>query len=119
MFTIRRIVYALSIVWLYSMPLIGSWIMLAGTMLMLAYALTELQWRSKLINSQHIFNEVITYSICVYLLLFTNFLAASTRVRLGYSLLALFSSFIGFNTLIMLIVLCHKMLVSLKRCSSK
>mmetsp|Transcript_288 Transcript_288/g.395 ORF Transcript_288/g.395 Transcript_288/m.395 type:complete len:90 (+) Transcript_288:4484-4753(+) len=73
MFTLRRIIYALSIVLIPTVPLLGVWLMLVGTLVMLAYALTEWQWRSKLINSQHVFNEVITYLVCIYLLLFTNF----------------------------------------------
>jgi hypothetical protein len=41
MFTLRRIVYALSIVLIASVPLLGVWVMLFGTLIMLAYALSE------------------------------------------------------------------------------
>ena len=41
MFTIRRIVYALSIVLLAKYPLFGVWILLGGTILMIAFAVTE------------------------------------------------------------------------------
>ena len=41
MFTLRRVFYALSIVLIATLPLLGVWIMLAGTLVMLAYVLTE------------------------------------------------------------------------------
>ena len=77
MFTVRRIFYALAIVLLHSCKVIGTWFLLFGTIVMLAYSLTEWQWKSSLINSQHVFNEVITYLVCLYLLLYTNFVTVS------------------------------------------
>ena len=50
MFTLRRIIYALSIVLIATLPLLGVWIMLVGTLLMLAYALVEWQWKARIIN---------------------------------------------------------------------
>jgi len=41
------------------------------------------------------------------------------RVGLGYSLLGFFACFIGYNTILMLIMLCHKMRLALMRCSTK
>ena len=50
MFTLRRIFYALTIVLIPTLPLLGVWIMLVGTLLMLAYVLTEWQWKARIIN---------------------------------------------------------------------
>ena len=50
MFTLRRIIYALSIVLIATLPLIGVWIMLIGTLVMLAYVFTEWQWKARIIN---------------------------------------------------------------------
>ena len=44
MFTIRRIIYAITIVWLPSIRLYGIWILLFSTLVMLCYALTEKPW---------------------------------------------------------------------------
>ena len=119
MFTLRRIVYALSIVLIASVPLLGVWIMLFGTVIMLAYALSEWQWSDKLINIQHIFNETVTYLVCVYLLLFTNFVDAEIRVTLGYFLLGVFVCFLVFNAVIMLIMLCRNLIQLLRRFITK
>ena len=119
MFTLRRIFYALSIVLIASVPLLGVWIMLFGTVIMLAYALSEWQWSDKLINIQHIFNETVTYLVCVYLLLFTNFVDAEMRVTLGYFLLGVFVCFLAFNVVIMLIMLCRKLIRLLRKCITK
>ena len=41
MFTLRRVLYALTIVLMPNWPLIGTWILLIGTLVMLGYALVE------------------------------------------------------------------------------
>ena len=107
MYAVRRIIYAMTIVFLPHLRLLGPWIMLVGTLAMLAYVLTEWQWRAMLINHQHILNEVVTYLVCVYLLLFTNFVSGTTRVALGYLLLGIFVCFLVYNAIIMLLCLCH------------
>ena len=50
MFTLRRVIYAISIVLIATLPLLGVWVMLAGTLVMLAYVLTEWQWKARIIN---------------------------------------------------------------------
>ena len=61
----------------------------------------------------------MTYLVCLYLLLFTNFVPVGTRLGLGYSLLALFACFIGYNTIIMLIKLCHRIRLEFIRIITK
>ena len=119
MYTLRRVIYALTIVLIATLPLIGVWIMLASTLIMLAYALLESQWKAGIINHQHVFNEIITYFVCLYLLLFTNLVSAETRVYLGYLLLGFFLCFIVYNTIIMLLCLCHAIKLLLRRCVTK
>lgn len=48
--TLRRLIYALSIVFLADVPLAGIWILLGTTLVMLIFALTELPWKQPLIN---------------------------------------------------------------------
>lgn len=119
MFTLRRVIYAFSIVLIATLPLLGVWVMLAGTLVMLAYVLTEWQWKARIINLQHVFNEITTYLVCIYLLMFTNFVNASMRVVLGYFLLGIFLCFIVYNAIIMLVCLCNNIMLWLRRCSTK
>lgn len=119
MFTVRRIVYAISIVFIATLPLLGVWLMLFGTLAMLAYTLLEWQWKDKVINMQHIFNETMTYIVCVFLLLFTNFVGTLTRLALGYYLMGFFACFLVFNSVIMLWYLLRNIIFWLRRCSTK
>ena len=100
MFTIRRLVYALSIVTLSNYPLFGVWLMMIGTCIMLAFALTEMPWRDPLVNNQHIFNELMTYFVCIILLLFNAHVPTNTRITLGYGLIAIITIFLVYNGLI-------------------
>jgi len=102
MFTLRRILYALAIVFLADYPLFGVWIVLGGTLCMLIFAMTEMPWRDPLVNNQHIFNELMTYLLCICLLLFNSFVAIQTRTLLGYGLIGLVSVFLVYNGVIML-----------------
>ena len=102
MFTIRRIIYALIIVFMFKAPLLGTWIMLWGTLAMLAYVSVEMQWKSKIINIQHIFNEVTMYIVCIHLLMFTNFVNGVTRVFFGYLLIGFFVCFLIYDAILML-----------------
>ena len=102
MYTTRRIVYSLSIVLLANYPLFGVWILLGGTICMIAYAVTEMPWRDSIINHQHIFNEFMTYFICIFLLLFNGFVDARTRYNLGYLLIAVVTIFLFYNGILMM-----------------
>ena len=102
MFTIRRIIYALIIVFMFKAKLLGTWIMLLGTLAMLAYVFVEWQWKSRVINAQHIYNEITMYIVCIHLLMFTNFVNGVTRVFFGYLLIGVFISFLIYNAILML-----------------
>lgn len=119
MFTLRRIIYALCIVLIATLPLLGVWIMLVGTLVMLAYAVTEWQWKARIINHQHIFNEITTYIVCIHLLMFTNYNTAQVRVLLGFVLLGVFVIFLVYNSIIMLICLCHNIVLWIRRCTTQ
>jgi hypothetical protein len=66
-----------------------------------------------------VFNEIVTYLVCVYLLVFNNFLTAEMRVTMGYFLLGAFVCFLAFNIIIMLILLCRNLIQHLRRCTTK
>ena len=51
--------------------------------------------------------------------MFTNFVSGSTRVLLGYFLIGFFLCFIVYNTIIMLICLCHNIHLLIRRCTTK
>ena len=102
MFALRRVLYALSIVLLAQHALFGVWMLLGGTMLMLAFAVTEVPWNDSIINVQHIFNELVTYLTCIFLLLFNGFVDAQMRHGLGYILIGIISIFLVYNGIIML-----------------
>ena len=102
MFSVRRIIYALSIVLLAQYALFGAWILLVGTILMLAFAITEMPWNDPVINAQHIFNEITTYIVCIFLLLFNNYLDAYTRHNLAYVLVGFVTIFLVYNGIMML-----------------
>jgi len=69
---------------------------------MLAFAFTENPWREPIINHQNVFNEIITYSVCMLLLLFNGFVDTRTRYGLGYCLIGTISIFIVYNGIIMM-----------------
>ena len=69
---------------------------------MIAYAVTEMPWRDSIINHQHIFNEFMTYFICIFLLLFNGFVDARTRYNLGYLLIAVVTIFLFYNGILMM-----------------
>lgn len=119
MFTVRRIVYALSIVLIAGLPLLGVWLLLLGTLGMLAYTLLEWQWKDNVINWQHVFNETTTYIVCIFLLMFTNFVDADIRVLLGSFLIGFFVNFLVYNSIIMLIYLLRNIILWLRRCTTQ
>ena len=50
----------------------GVVVVMISCLIMLAYALSEMQWKDPLINYQHIGDEITIYVICVILLLFSS-----------------------------------------------
>ena len=102
MYTVRRVIYALAIVLLAHHSLFGVWILTVSTLLMLVYALNEEQWRDPIINQQHFFNEIVTYLVSLFLLIFNGFVKVESRVTLGYILIGLVSIFLVYNGIIML-----------------
>jgi len=102
LYTLRRVVYALAIVFLAGYPLFGVWIVLSCTLVMIAFGLLEHPWKDPLINAQNIKNEFMTYLVCIFLLLFNGFVSTWTRHMLGFALIGLISIFIVYNGVIMM-----------------
>lgn len=67
---------------------------------MLGYALHEHQWEHWGINIQHIGNEIITYILCVILLLYSNFCDAEVRWSSGSFFISVFYVLLMFNLLV-------------------
>ena len=73
MFLVRRIVYALAIVFMAQYAVFSIFLVMLSGMIMLAYALSEWQWKDHIISCQHIGDEVTIYVLCVLLLLYSGF----------------------------------------------
>ena len=71
---------------------------------MLCFAASEMQWEERLINIQHLVNEVTSYFFCVALVCFTGVLSeAAHRVALGSVVIFATLAFITFNVVVILI----------------
>ena len=102
MFIVRRIVYALSIIFLAKYTLYSVWLLMIGTILMLSFAVSEMPWKDPTINKQHIFNELVTYFFSMFLLVCTSALPYARREDIGYMLICFLCVFIIFNGAIMM-----------------
>ena len=115
LFTLRRITYAVGIVILSSIPFTGIWILLSGTVCMLAYSLVEWQWQDEMLNWINLFNEFTLYWVCISLLMFSQYNSAETRVNFGYYLLYVFFAFIVCNMYVILFIFVHNVKMWIKR----
>ena len=82
---------------------------------MLAYVLSENQWKDKIINNQHIFNESTLYILSVHMLLFSNYLSPFMRYCMGFVLITIVFIFVVYNTIIMLLFSCKLMILIIRR----
>lgn len=103
MFLLRRFIYAFVIVFMDEIMHWGVVIVMTCTLMMLAYALSEFQWKDSLINKQHIFNETTIYILCVLLLCFNNYCSAMMREFLGVVLICICSIYVVYNTIVIII----------------
>ena len=62
-----------------------------------------MQWKDKIINTQHIFNETILYLLSVILLMFSNYLSGDMRYIMGFILIFVVFVFVVYNMIIMLV----------------
>lgn len=100
MFLLRRIIYAITIIFLAQETVFGVLVVMASCLIMLAYALTEWQWKEPLINCQHIGDEITIYIICLMLLLFSGFVESAMRNIVGWALIGLCVAYVVFNTIV-------------------
>ena len=115
MFMARRIIFALMIVYMDKVEIWNVLLFMACTLIMLAYTLSEHQWKSYVINYQHIFNECTLYIVSVLLLCFNNFLGPEMRYMMGFVLIALVFIFVVYNTIIMLLYSCKIFIYIIRR----
>lgn len=116
MFMLRRVIYALVIVFMDKIMIFGVFIVMGCCLIMLAYALTEWQWKDRVINLQHVVNEGIIYTLCVVLLLYSNYVEeAQMRHLLGFALIGICILFVTFNTVIIIAYSVHLILMYLGR----
>ena len=102
MFLLRRVIYALTIIFFIQNLLFGVLITQAICMAMLAYALYENQWNESVINWQHIGNEIVIYTLCVILMLFNGTVDAQIRYHLGWVLCYICLAYIVLNSIVIL-----------------
>ena len=98
--------YALIIVFMDQIPFWGVIIFMHMGLSMLAFVLSEWQWKDKIINYQHIFNESFLYMLSVIMLLFSNYLNPLSRYIMGFILIFVVFIFVVYNTVIMLLFSC-------------
>lgn len=115
MYMLRRIIFAFIIVYMDQVKFWNVILFMNCTLVMLAYGLAEHQWKSQVINYQHIFNESTLYTATVFLLLFSSYLEPQQRFALGYAFIALVLIFVIYNTIIMLLFSLDFMILIVKR----
>ena len=112
---IRRIIYALVIIFMDEIMIWGVIIVMTCCHIMLAYAFSEYQWQDTLINQQHIVDEITIYILCVLLLFFSNQVSSQMRVLLGYILIGIVFAYVIYNTIVILIYSLRIMWLYIKR----
>ena len=100
--SLRRVIYALSIVFLAQQPLLGIIILQLGTIVMIAYGLIEQPWKDPMINQQYTLNEVFTYVVCLFLMIFNGYIPTETRFTIGYVLIGVTSVYLVYNGIILM-----------------
>ena len=102
MFMLRRIIYALVIVFMDKVMYYGVFIVMLSCLAMLAFACTEHQWKDRIINYQHIFDECTIYIICLILLCYSSFVTSEMRWLLGWVLIGICFVYVIFNTIVII-----------------
>lgn len=97
MFLLRRIAYATTIVFMAQHAVLGVLTVMLCTLVMLAYSLCEHQWRESLINNQHIVDEITIYILCIFALLFNNYLDSVMRYEVGWLFIGICIAYTIFN----------------------
>ena len=98
LFLVRRVMYALIIVFMVDEPFFGSVLLLLSCFMMLCFTVTEAQWEDSAMNSLHIANECSFYGVCLFLLLFTGMVpSVYTRIFLGWCLIGFVICTIAYN----------------------
>lgn len=111
----RRILFAVCIVFLDEVEVLSSVIFMYMTLTMLAYVLTEQQWQYGVINNQHIFNEIVLYILSLLMLCFTNWLSPLVRYSIGFVMITVVLIFVIYNIIIMLLFACKLMILNVRR----
>ena len=104
-FLIRRIIFAVIIIFLYPYPLFATLSLLTFQLLILGFLLTEYPWETTLLNSQHIVNEIALYLIVFILYILTGSATINTTIfnTLGWTIIGLFVALLAWNFLVILI----------------
>ena len=115
MFVLRRIIYAITIIFMAQEMVFGVVIVMISCLITLAYALSEMQWKETIINYQHIGDEITIYIICVMLLLFSGFVDSAMRYNIGWALIGLCITYVVFNTIVSLYYSARLLILFCKR----
>lgn len=115
MFLLRRVVYALVIIFMDDIMVWGVFIVMANCMLMLAYALSENPWQDSLINYQHVLDESTIYVLCLLMLTFSNYVDGETRYILGFFFIGICFAYVVYNTIVIIVYSLHLLWLYLRR----
>ena len=104
MFLVRRLLYAIVIVWADEVMHVGVLLVLFSSMVMMAYACKEWQWKDSIINYQHILNESAIYLVCAYIFCSSTLIVdAEVRWQWGFVLIAVCFIYVLYNAVVMII----------------
>jgi hypothetical protein len=105
LYLLRRIIFALVVIFLGRTTLFQQLIFIWTNVIMLAFAVNDFPWKESLINQQHIVNEMFVYVVSIMLLLFTDYVPFEVRYNLGYVMIFVLLSFVFYNLLVAVIVI--------------
>ena len=118
-FLLRRIIYALTIVYMrdLSSNLFCIIVTMSHTLFMLGYVWTERQWKDSTLNTMHMCNEIILYILCLFSVYFCNVESSiSSRLTIGWVFMVVFTVLMLGNTLFLLkLIFKHFKLVMKKK----
>lgn len=104
-FLLRRVIYALVIIFMVDSNVVfGCLIILVTCLFMMAFVAHEAPWSDKSINVQHLINEAVFYCVCVGLMSFSGFLTEpEPSIAYGWILIALVVTLIAYNMVLILL----------------
>ena len=115
-FLLRRVIYAVIIIFMFDRPFAGSLILMGMSLAFLCYVLCEAQWEDNLMNQQHIVNEVVLYICLVLVFILCDTVVSEYQQKIvGWLLISLIIVTVIYNVCIVAIYVAHHFKILLQR----